>query len=883
MSSGSTHPPLLSLATLDTNHRSLLSETQGDEVSSQDELSDDGPLAAGLSGEGSAEVDMIGISIGHAQNYMKSPETPAIEKFRALESSAGYFVADADSHDRISESSEGARTPPGNESGPPALAVTEPDTLPNENGTKAPPPRRAPPSHRSSLVRSVLGETTANQRGRSSSTSSTFSSLKKMLPDMPSLPALKIPGSTFSTSSEGNKQVPEVTGGDGGLRSTTTTTRGRSPVPRPTNAPRSSTRSPAPVMDGAAESLLSPLSPASTKSRGRASSESSLYMRRIVSGLSAFDDTSNFADINDMTNSRFKAITDTLQNSTLRFPKLPHMKVNILPNSHDKSSTDAITAQNTAKNASPTSRTSQYHYTTLNNIRTARKADIETQRQRAHPILSEALSRTKGDVVVLGGYRGSILRDAKSRRQVWAPVKVGLNLRNVDLEVGLEREDEERATDKIIPSGVLSHIGPIDICRRLLKHLDKCPNTKDGSLRPHDYGYDWRLSPDLLAAQLIKFLEKLKCNQPDTPPEQRGAVLIAHSLGGLITRYAVNQRPELFAGVVYAGAPQNCVNILGPLRNGDDVLLSSRVLTAQVNFTLRTSFALLPENGRCFIDRQTGERYDLDFFNPDTWDEFNLSPCISSPLHPVNREHRKSLIESLQESISSSLPSAPGKRGSWFGGQSSSSNNLSTSPERTTFNTSDNTSKTEAARDVASHATSQATRGLAESSLEPTMTLHHSAGSSSSHKPSIATICTIPLPKARAYLTRMLAEVLAFKRALVYRPEMQKQNLYPPLALMFGDTVPTVYGARVSSKEAIKYTDAFDDLTFAAGDGVVLASAAQLPDGYRCVKGGRVKSDRGHVGLLGDLEGVGQALGAVVEGRARGIGLGTGKQHHHSR
>ena len=883
MSSGSAHPPLLSLGALDTDHRSLLNQTHRDEVSSQDELSDDGRLASRLRSEGSSEVDMIGISIGQAQNYMKSPETPAIEKVRALESSAGYFAADVENHDRISEEgSEGARTPLSHESGPPELAVTKPDPPPKEDETKAPSPGRAHPSQRSSLMRSVLGETTANHRGRSSSTTSTLSSLKKMLPDMPSLPALKIPASPFKTSSEDNKEVPTVAEGDPelGLK---TSTRGRSPVARPMNAPRSSTRSPTPVMDGAAESLLSPLSPASTKSRGRASSESSLYMRRKVSGLSAFDDTSAFAEISDMANSRFKAITDSLQNSTLRFPKLPHMKANRLSNSHDKGSTDAITAQNTVANTSPASRTSQYHYTSLYNMRNARKADIETQRQRAHPILSEALSRTKGDVVVLGGYRGSILRDAKSHRQVWAPVKVGLNLRNVDLEVGLDREDEERAVEKIIPSGVLSHIGPIDICRRLLKHLDKCPNNKDGSLRPHDYGYDWRLSPDLLAARLIKYVEGLKCNQLDTPPKQRGAILIAHSLGGLITRYAVNQRPELFAGVVYAGAPQNCVNILGPLRNGDDVLLSSRVLTAQVNFTLRTSFALLPENGRCFTDKQTGERYDLNFFDPDTWDEFNLSPCISPPLHPIIKEHRKSLIGSLQESISSSLPSAPGKRGSWFGGQSSNSNTLSTSPERTSSNTSNPNSKTEAARDVAANATNQATRGLAESSLEPTMTLHHSASSSSSHKASIATVCTIPRPKAKAYLTRMLSEVLAFKRALIHKPELQKQNLYPPFALMFGDTVPTVYGARVSSREAIKYTDAFDDLAFAAGDGVVLASAAQLPDGYRCVKGGRVKSDRGHVGLLGDLEGVGQALGAVVEGRARGIGLGVGRPHQESR
>jgi pimeloyl-ACP methyl ester carboxylesterase len=115
-------------------------------------------------------------------------------------------------------------------------------------------------------------------------------------------------------------------------------------------------------------------------------------------------------------------------------------------------------------------------------------------------------------------------------------------------------------------------------------------------------------------------------HQLGTPARQRGVTVIAHSLGGLITRHAVNLRPGLFAGVVYAGVPQRRVNILGPLRNGDAVLLSSRVLTAQVNFSMRTSFALLPEDGRCFIDKRTGERYDVDFFDVNTWDEYRLSP-----------------------------------------------------------------------------------------------------------------------------------------------------------------------------------------------------------------------------------------------------------------
>lgn len=117
----------------------------------------------------------------------------------------------------------------------------------------------------------------------------------------------------------------------------------------------------------------------------------------------------------------------------------------------------------------------------------------------------------------------------------------------------------------------------------------------------------------------------------DVPVGERGARMVAHSLGGLTIRHAANRRPEFFQGIVYASTPHNCVNVLGPLRNGDDVLFSSHILMAQVNFTLRTSFVLLrfvllPQNGRCFLNRQTGERYDVDFFNLQSWEEHRLSP-----------------------------------------------------------------------------------------------------------------------------------------------------------------------------------------------------------------------------------------------------------------
>lgn len=918
--------------------------------------------------------DLIGVSMSRVQTQMRSPDTPAVEKARALNLPVDYFqrilalaeepdqdsdtekANDAQSnslHDSdastptapFGDNAERSASPDAVEEDGTALRQSlssekqehrddpemlrlsrssdqtdSPPEILSEDGTRLSPqlweysfppqPAREPPAPptdddslsdsrqsghdisqldegqdnvktthppRLSITKNLLGGVGHERRLSMPNSTSLFANLRKLLPDLPTTHSNRSSTSILPSISWTSSQQ-SASGGPNTPTSRTFRWSLRESPPRRRTADSSQisppehptvhdlTTMPPHQLDGNVESLLSPTTPGSVTSRPRSNSEGSLFIRRRVSGASAYDDITAFAHVTNMANSRFKAITDSFQNSTLKLPRLPAIRpaskrlVSDPQNGESSRNIDEAAP-------GPDGRPHSYHYTSVRNIRNVAKGvELETPQQRAHPILSHALSKATGDIVVLGGYRGSILRSAKPpHRQVWVPIKVGLNLRKVDLEVGLTREDEERMEETIIPDGVLSHIGPIDICRRLLKHLRKCPNTRENRLRVHNWGYDWRLSPDLISGKLIKFLESLESNHPETPPEKRGAIVIAHSLGGLITRYAVNQRPDLFAGVVYAGVPQHCINILGPLRNGDDVLLSSRVLTAQVNFTVRTSFALLPEDGRCFIQKHTNKRYDLDFFDPRVWDEYHLSPCINPPIPQTLKEkddRRKSIIGALSETII-----ATNKRGSWFG---SGSPLPQSSPRMEPAEALEEAGQR--TRDKAL-GTGHDNEDTADGMVGPSM-------KQNSHRPSIATTVTIPKVLAEEYLDRVLAEVSVFKKNLNFIPSHQENNLYPPHALIFGKTVPTVYGARVANEEAIKYTDAYDDLAFAAGDGVVLASAAQLPKGYWCVKGGRIESDRGHVGIMGDLEGIGRCIEAVIDARTKGVGLGKEYARH---
>ncbi|KAI4762510.1 hypothetical protein E4T52_04008 [Aureobasidium sp. EXF-3400] len=642
---------------------------------------------------------------------------------------------------------------------------------------------------------------------------------------------------------------------------------------------------PASSKAGQYQNALSPMarvnSGRSHRSLRRSASESSLHTFRTLSRVPSLGDDSRFEHVQAQVNSRMKAIRDSWQDTNIRLPLLPSfasLSDISLNRTNSFSKKNPTSSPSTSTSALPF--TNQRSSTNLPRATTTPQASKTAQQ---HPHFSKALAELTGDVVVLGGYRGSILRSAEPpHRQLWAPIKVGLNVRKVDLEVGLDADADERAQEKIIPGGMLTHIGPVDISRRLFKRLRACENAKSGELRVHDYGYDWRLDPLFLSKQLIEFLEKLPCNKPGTPKDKRGATVIAHSLGGLITRHAVNQRPELFAGVVYAGVPRTCVNILGPFRNGDDVLLSSRVLTAQVNFTIRTSFALLPLDGRCFFNKETKEEYPVDFFDPQTWIDYRLSPCIARPLPSLNDPPPPTGLAGVMNSMAGVMNSmVPGRKNSISRAKQAMQHpaahaidGLANPPEMDGSMASGSSANAEAKGNIDYDGTDNMAPQIDSSSHAASKSPDAAANDPNT---SIATTVTIPREQAIAYLTRILANVKQFKTELFFHAPHAEANAYPPAAVIYGKTTPTVYGAKVVSREAIKHASAYDALAFASGDGVVLAKAAMLPDGYKVARGGLVSSERGHVTLLGDLEAVGRCLRAVMAARRKGVGMGAGE------
>lgn len=242
----------------------------------------------------------------------------------------------------------------------------------------------------------------------------------------------------------------------------------------------------------------------------------------------------------------------------------------------------------------------------------------------------------EGDLVILGGYRGSILRDCNTKKRVWIPIKAGLNLRKIDLYIGPTEQDEKDQESKIKPDGMLTHVGPVDISKKLIKKLAANPK-----LTVHEFGYDWRLSGSYNSDKLAQMLQKIK-DKTGKP-----AYVIAHSMGGLIAHHVMNQNPELVRGLVYVGVPSECPNVLGPIRFGDDVLFSNKILTAEVNFMMRSSFLFLPLSGELFVNKKTLEKKNLDYFDVNNWINYNLSPLVGLNRYQFEQDLKDGKIKSL--------------------------------------------------------------------------------------------------------------------------------------------------------------------------------------------------------------------------------------------
>ncbi|CCH58368.1 hypothetical protein TBLA_0A05750 [Henningerozyma blattae CBS 6284] len=411
----------------------------------------------------------------------------------------------------------------------------------------------------------------------------------------------------------------------------------------------------------------------------------------------------------------------------------------------------------------------------------------------------------EGDVVILGGYRGSVLRDVKTHKRLWVPLEASLNLSNdVNLIIGPRDIDEIDIQSKIKPDGMLTHCGPVDISKRLIHKL-----SLNKKVHVEDFGYDWRLSLDLVAVQLAETLQKLY----DKQTVKKGVYVVAHSMGGMITHKVLQDHTELIRGIVYVGCPNQCPNVLGPIRFGDEILLNKTILSKEANFFMRSSFSFLPMDGRLFVDKTGRNRFDLDFYDPNVWIEYGLSPLVS--------KRRKDFEDSLKGNPNKQNPSDPHNH---------------------------------------HHPPHHLTTPKILKTLNPIpiiKSVNPISNSSDNHyveAPIDENEFVTSYDDSVKYLKNVLIRTKNFHESLAYNPEKN----YPPLVIVFGNKIPTVRGAKVCGLQDIK-DGIYNDFYYGAGDGVVHEHWL-LPEKIGFPVEARIATHVGHVSLMSDLTSMAKAF-----------------------
>ena len=266
-------------------------------------------------------------------------------------------------------------------------------------------------------------------------------------------------------------------------------------------------------------------------------------------------------------------------------------------------------------------------------------------------------------MIVIPGILGTELINSKTGETVW-PSAFRTEQEGLPINPDLASNRDDLVPGKILETVRLARLLPeIYVYRDLLEALRRYAGYRDGDWENpaadgyqdtfYLFPYDWRKDNVANARELVRRLERLKTKlqRPDLKFN-----IVAHSMGGLIARYASmygdTDLPEgegpirpTWAGaahiskIVMIGVPnEGSADAFASLLEGYSITegLRRRVpllnkLTAEDIVTTPTVFQLLPHREAVkFLDENL-QPIQIDLYDADVWKRYGWSAIYSSP------------------------------------------------------------------------------------------------------------------------------------------------------------------------------------------------------------------------------------------------------------
>ncbi|MBK1621696.1 hypothetical protein CKO42_25570 [Lamprobacter modestohalophilus] len=247
-------------------------------------------------------------------------------------------------------------------------------------------------------------------------------------------------------------------------------------------------------------------------------------------------------------------------------------------------------------------------------------------------------------VVIIPGLMGTRLEDAEGR-EVWiGSLQRALWSRYDDLALQIDAETLSPDPGGIRPTTITDRFAGRDFYASIIRTLEQAGGYRraepgqapEGTRNYYVFTYDWRQDNVETVRALDQFIEQIRGDHGGEVPVD----IIAHSMGGLITRYYLrygpidvtrdNQFPVNYHGeervrrVVLLGTPNlGSVESLKAFIAGRQ--LGLRRVPPEVLVTFPSFYQLFPHPINDWLLNAEGEPLDLDPFDLETWQRFQWS------------------------------------------------------------------------------------------------------------------------------------------------------------------------------------------------------------------------------------------------------------------
>ena len=219
-------------------------------------------------------------------------------------------------------------------------------------------------------------------------------------------------------------------------------------------------------------------------------------------------------------------------------------------------------------------------------------------------------------LVFIHGIKGSRLADAQGKTY-WLTGLQALGLQTPDLRLLLAPEPD--SPGELVAVEPLGRVAVVPGVFQEQIYGPWLAAAKKMGVPFHSFAYDWRRDPSKSVDRLEAFIEAVRVKHA-----AKKVRVVAHSMGGLITLALLNQRPELFSGVAFAGVPfAGGLGFLVDLHVGTSAGLNSKILSPEVLFTFPSVYVFFPLNGAGLID-SANRPIPMDFYSAAAWKEKRL-------------------------------------------------------------------------------------------------------------------------------------------------------------------------------------------------------------------------------------------------------------------